>query len=278
MFRQSILAAAFAAIASSAMAAPLPLYSTGFESGQGFAANVSVAGVNGWTVPTTPATVTAGTGAGSPATGQFIQLGAGAVLERAFTGTDAYKQIWVEGYFQGRGSSVTLANANYETTGISVIVHFSETNGIEMENGNRNSTVGTPVATGVALGAANENRWYKITLRLNFATASWDLWVDNVKRNATALGFRDGTVTKLNGFKNLAQTASKFDEFRVVSAISGDTNGDAVIDAADVVEMIDLLAGAAPTDPIVLNNSDLDTNGSLTNADLVALRGIIIGS
>ncbi|MBI1292196.1 hypothetical protein GC173_13290 [bacterium] len=272
-----MLAATFAGLSLTAQAA-LPVYTADFDAAP-YTVNGSINGVQGWSVLNSEAKVVSGSGARGSA--QFVELSAGAEVDLDLTTVgqlNGANTVWVEGYFRGAGSDTTLADAraSYPSTAASAIVHFSSANGIEFLNGDRAGGDGTVTASNVALGAANANNWYKITIQLNFATSSWSVWVNNVSRG-TNLGFKSSGVTKLNGFKNLAQNQAFFDAFRVVLPIAGDANGDQKKDSADVATLL-LIASQVPGDAsydvITRTNGDVAApSASLTidNTDVQTL-------
>lgn len=275
------LAMAAAVLTAGVASASYPIYSTSFEAPTYTAGN-SINGVDGWNVPGGTVTVTANGGGTNAQDGsQYVTLSAGSTLQRTISNTDNVNLIWVQGYFRGTGSSVTLASANYTDTNASAIVHFSQQNGIEMENGNGLGTAGTPVGSGVML---NPTTWYKITIQLNFTPdgnnhKTWKLWVNNVRvpSNGTqTFGFRNDSVTKLNGFQNLAQSQSLFDDFRVIKPILGDANGDALVDSADLIRLLSYVSGGVP-DIIVKTDSDIDADGDVDAMDVDHLTMIIMG-
>lgn len=263
-----LAAAAIITLCTSFASANLPLYTTSFETPT-YTVNQTINGIEGWTVSGgTGATALVRSGTGASGSANFVELSSGAVIDKTFNNTTGVSIVWVEGYFKGTGSQTTLANATYPGTSASAIVHFSQANGIEFLNGTKNDAAGTPVASGVAINPAN---WYKITIRLKFASESWDVWVDNATAASYKnLGFKSGNVTKLNGFKNLAQGTAYFDAFRVIRPIQGDANGDAAIDSADLTALVQHIATPV-SDPIVQNNGDVNVDGNVNNSDVTAL-------
>lgn len=240
----------------------------------------NINGVQGWTVEGAAGTATAeviNDPAFAASGQQYVSLRNGAILDRSFTEISDLANldhVWVEGYFRGTGSDVTLAEADYPAIDASAIVHFSSVNGIEFLNGARNSAqAGTPVQSNIT--SLDPNVWYKVSIRLDFTTSSWDVWVNNEKQNSSPLGFKSGNIDRLSGFKNLAQTQSAFDRFRIVQPIPGDANGDSKVDAADLVALMEILSNGSD-DVIVRANAAFDGSGTPTEADVEILAGLIV--
>lgn len=286
MIRTTVAGVAVMLAATGAMA--LPAYEIANESFENVAPNPYLPGAFSsadarWTVQEEPVMIVEN--GNSALGGQFVQLGSGAILDFSLSETDKagiQDMVWVEGYFRGVGSDVTLAEANYPITQASAIVHFSSANGIEVWDGTKNGA-SAPTSLNVPLGADNSDNWYKITIALDFSSKTWDVWVNNEKKNAAALGFRDNTVTNLNGFKNLAQGGADFDGFRIVRALMGDINGDSARDTADVVRLLEYIASPPTDDAILLGNLNVttsgDTPGSILNAeDVTVLVARIMGA
>ncbi len=266
-------------LAMGAAVSALPVYESSFESGEGFSVGDFPTTVDRWTVEEAPVSVE---GSGAQVGSQFVRLGSGAILDFSLTGSDteaAGDVVWVEGYFRGAGSDTTLANANYPLTAASAIVHFSSANGIEVWDGSQVQG-SEPTSLGVALGTDNQDTWFKITIQLTFgAESGWEIWVNDEKKNSEVLGFRDNTVTSLNGFKNLAQGGADFDGFRIVAQIAGDANGDGAVDAADITRLIEYIANPPSGDPILMGNLDIagSGDGQVNQDDLVALNAHLTG-
>ncbi len=270
-------------IGSSTVALALPVYETSFEAGEGFSAGAFSTADARWAVESSTVSVASGSAFEGD---QYVELGAGAVLDFDLTQSDtdaAGDVVFVEGYFRGAGSDQTLDNANWPLTGASAIVHFSSAEGIQVLDGDGTGSINPQnvVSTNVTLGQANETNWFKITIRLDFTDQTWDIWVDNDQKNQSPLGFRDNTVTSLNGFKNLAQGGSGFDAFRIVSEVVGDANGDGVVDVADITRLIEFLTNPPSDDPILFSNADIPNQGSkdgtIDQDDLTRLQAMILG-
>lgn len=257
-------------------------YETSFEEAEGFTAGtftVTDSAVQvgpDWMLSAGEAVVEPSGGAAS--TTQFITLRNGATIDKDF-GTDFQMTpadgIIIEGYYKGAGSALDLNSAAYPAdTDASAIVHFSAENGVQVLDGDK-SGGGTAMDTGIALGPGQADTWMKVSVALDFINQEWSLFVDE-EPVRTGLGFRD-TVPTLRGFRNLAGTDSGFDDFRVVLPLKGDSNGDGVIDAADVVRLSEYaLAGADSA--VLFYQGDITGDGDVTNDDKQALAALIVDS
>lgn len=284
--------AVLAVVALGATASAQTLFRTSFEASDADG-NYTTGALSGqpgtsvnWLTLSGTAEVTNDSGIGAPAGSQFVLLDEGAQIDRDLSSLGVTQNIiWVEGWFRGTGSAVSLAEANYPTaeqgTQASAVIHFSAVNGVELLNGTR----GTPAEATVVptnISEFNPNTWYRITLRLNFTTQSWDAYADGIKLNEEPLGFRDN-VTALNGFRNLSEARSYFDGFRVVRPMDGDANGDNETDSADLIAMIEYVAFNPDSyDPIFVANvakeGILDENGRLvvSSNDVLTLTAQIL--
>lgn len=275
MLRLSLVAGALALAGHAA--ANLPIYqSNGFEAGT---FNVGpIAGQDGWaksaesTVDGTANVVEDGT---AQSGSRYVRLTSGAVIERQFNEAAAQTadRIWVEGYFRGAGSTVQLQDANYPADPpASAIVHFSSEVGVQLQNGAAVRNTSVPVGA---------NKWLRISMLLDFNSKTYDVWIldpadtADLVKEFKANGFKSATVTRLSGFKNLSQTQSDFDAFRIVVPISGDANGDTKVDAADLVAIIENITSDSQ-DIIIFKNGDLNGDESLTlEGDAVPLAQAI---
>ncbi len=192
---------------------------------------------------------------------QALQLNPTALVDRTISGAPENQVIWIEAYFKGPGSDAATPTYPADPPASS-IVHFSKTNGIQMYDG----TGTTWIQAKDPYKAINQDLWYQITLRQDYIQKKWDCFVDGVKQNDNVLGFRDGTVTKLNGFMNLSDTVSYLDHLVVIQAEQGDANGDSQIDSADVVRAIMIAAQPAPALSLIWGGN-ADVTGTGGNPD-----------
>lgn len=279
-------AAVLGLLAASPLAASQVIYETSFEN-DGTADAVAPGTYNApaslgtWSL--TSGTAVVGAGDTPDGSAQLVTLSAGAQLDRAF-GPDITGQIgdivFVEGFSRTAGSSLQLQNAVYPAgESVSAIVHFSQTAGIQLLNGDRAGGAGTIIDTEFDLGPGRSGDWHRITVKLDFATQDYDVHIRRLPEpgyvSYTGLGFRDN-VSSLNGFRNMAEGALDFDAFRVVLPFAGDANGDGVIDVADVVRVAEYIRNGAD-DPILAFNADLTSTGAVGNEDLSILVDLVAG-
>lgn len=288
VFGKNLGLLAAALLLSSSAFATNTVYSTSFEASQSFPAGVYNAPttIGTWNLNAGTAEVKATTAGDTPdSTTQYVLLSAGAEFDRSLAGLvpEGQQQVFLQGYFRGEGSSVTLRNDTYPTDEpASAIVHFSTKDGIQLLDGDRAGS-GAVVNTGVPIsGARGATTWLKVSVMLDFSDQTWDLFVseqgaggaESIIYTDTGLGFRDD-ITSLNGFRNLAEASSGFDAFRVVVPQRGDANGDSVLDTADLIAVREAeLSGA--DDPVLGFNADVNGDGSVTSADRASLEARIL--
>ncbi len=251
------------------------LFSTSFESGEGYAVGEDIGTKTDWTTNLQDVAVITDAEAGDGT--QSLQLNVGAVVDRQISGATANEAAWIEAYFKGPGSPA--ATPSYpDSPPASAIIHFSATNGIQLYDG-----TGQTWEQAVDHATIDANKWYQVTLRQDYLTQKWDCFIDGTKQNSAALGFRDASVTKLNGFMNLSDTTSYLDNLRVVEALRGDANGDETVDSADLVRTIQIANDPAPALALIWGgNADLTgstgtPDGVIDTLDILGVRDLILG-
>jgi len=255
-------------ICGAALAQDAIPYKTGFEAAEGFTVGQSIGGQGGWAVLSAGADAKI-TDAVKQAGTQSVALEANSQIDKPLTATVEESIVWMEGYFQGAGTS---ADPSFPADpAASAIVFFSATNGIQCLDGD-GAGAGAWVNTGVALVA---DTWYKISIRQDYTTKKWRCYVNDTQAPAQDLGFRDA-VTTLHGFRNFADTASWLDTFRVIPVTKGDSNSDSKVDAADVITLLNNPTGSG-MDLIQKDNADVDNNGTIDAQDVTALINHILG-
>ncbi|NUN96152.1 MAG: hypothetical protein HUU16_08245 [Candidatus Omnitrophica bacterium] len=169
----------------------LDIYSTDFEQSEGFSlGELGPGGVNGWGE-------TEGTGASaivdtlSFAGDQSLEIAAGAAVQRAVTATESI--LYVDGRY-----SPPLSD-NYPALPIaspaSAFFIFHAQDGLVGLDGD-GAGGGVWAQAGIVLGAG----FHRLTIRLDFTTQTWDLWMDG-QPTFSGFGFKDSSVTQLNGLR-----------------------------------------------------------------------------
>jgi len=246
-------------------------YQTSFESSDGFVASQSLDGQNGWAVDPSGGDATViDTNAQDGA--QSVELGANSQIDKPLTAGGTDSVIWMEGYFQGAGTTADPSFPGSDVLPASAIVFFSATNGIQCFDGD-GAGLGSWQNTSVT--TLDENTWYKISIRQDYTGKTWRCYINDTKTPASDLGFRDDSVNTLNGFRNFADTISYLDNFRVLPGKKGDANGDCQVDAADIITLLNDPSGSG-FDLIQTDNADIDGNGSIDSSDFDALIDVIL--
>lgn len=189
----------------------LPInYSTGFESAEGFSAGsysaestIDSGGV--WTVETgTAEVITSVVREGQ----QSLMVTAGGSVDadaQAITG-DSNSVMWLQGYYQAMPQSEDPDLAEI-TQPSSALMYFNDTEGIMVYDGSQSDWVSVQ-------SSVVADQWYLITIRLDFNSQTWDIFVDN-QLKMTGIGFKD-QVTEFNGFRCRAGESSGYlDSFYV---------------------------------------------------------------
>lgn len=255
-----ILAATVAAPASEVV------YTTGFETADSFTSGASIQNVDNWAVLAGDArVVTDNPQAGS----QAVELTPNTVIDRTISSSNPI--VWVQGWFRGTG---TTGLPDFPAApAASAIVFFSSTNGIQALNGNGTGG-GTFMDSGSSLNAST---WTKVALRLNYGAGTYNVYVNDASALAS-LGFRDSSVTQLNGFQNLASETSFFDEFAVIARRRFDANGDGSVNVGDAVAMVnEIVSAGSITNLIFRDNADTDLDGDIDATDREATVNELLG-
>ena len=234
---------------------PSPIYSTGFESSEGYTL-ASLAGQNGWTVPQGAASVTS-QDAFSGTRSVALQSGSTpARIARAFSAANAENVVFVD--FRAKPVAETdVTTATTFDTG-SARFAFALTGAgqgtLEALSGN-GSGGGTWTATSFTapLGAGNQSQnWIRLTARLDFMHQTWDLYA-NGTMVAADLPFYSSSVTSLTSFTVIgdATTTSEFDAFSVGMAnpLFADLNNDGIDDTWETAHGLSLLIDDRSLDP-----------------------------
>ncbi len=247
-------------------------YKTNFEASEGFVAGNTINGQDGWEVDPSGGDAKITDSIAQSGT-QSVMLEANSQIDKPLAAAVGDTIVWMEGYFRGAGTTAEPSFPGSDVLPASAIVFFSSTNGIQCYDGDGSGS-GSWVNTSIS--SLDEGTWYKITIRQDYTGKTWKCYVDNAQSPDQELGFRDDTVTTLNGFRNFADTVSYLDAFRVLPGKKGDTNGDGKVDAADVITLINDPDGSG-FDIIQQDNADVNGDESINATDLNALIDKLLG-
>jgi hypothetical protein len=227
----------------------------------------SLDGQNGWTVLQGTASVVDDGAAQSGA--RSVSLAQNTIVDRSISAA-GHSIVWTRTHFRGAG---TDAAPNYPADPASAIVHFSSVDGIQVGNGDGAGSL-TWVNTGVTI--SDDGTWYEVLIRQDYTSQQWDCYIDGTIE-AQDMGFRDNSVTQLNGFRQYAGVASSMDTFLTRHRSAGDLDGDGDTDISDVVLNVNA-ENSPPTDPIAFSDADFDDDGVIEPEDVNATVNLILSN
>ena len=99
--------------------------------------------------------------------------------------------------------------------------------------------------------------------------------VSGNEMSATVEGLEPGTEYIYRSYVKTASGTTYGEEVTFKTPLPGDANNDGVINAADIVEVVNAKAGN-PSASFIMTNADMDGSGSLTEADINAIVNIIM--
>ena len=218
---------AFLAIATtSAVAVETSPYVTGFESDEtpGFAlGDLNGQGTGGsWAVSEGAASVQGATVARGA---QAVESGEGSVIDVALDG--AANVIWVDAFVKTSGSAdAPTVPAEVRSS----VLFFSSSSGILALDGDGGGS-GEYVTV---VGAFPTGEFIRVSIRQDYTAKTYDVWVNGVSF-ATDLGFKDSSVTQLNGAQRRSAAVSYLDDFSATEwGLGADADGDGLIDLDEV--------------------------------------------
>jgi hypothetical protein len=187
-----------------------------------------------------------------------LEVLTGGTVKQTFilTGDDI---LWADGYKRGEGAEV-VPDVFGMTDG-SAVVSFNKTSGIMCFDGKGDGVGGAWARIGVLI---DPSKWYRITLKLDFVTQTYDIYVDGVLR-AQELGFLYSTHSGLSGFSATAGFASSFmDDIAIQQKTPDgiivdpypDMDADGKPDHCETYDYLTLVEGVMTN--MVLADSDLD--------------------
>lgn len=197
------------------------VYATGFEPNEPSpysAGNLAGQGAPGlWSVSQGSATVQQATRARGV---QAVQAG-DCTIDASLLATQ--QVLWVDAFFLESGLTNTPI---VPTNAASSLLYFSSTDGILALDGN-----GAGGGSFVQVAPlASSNVFVRISLRNDYTTKRYDVWIDGVQRRA-GLGFKDNSVVKFSGARRRSGATSYMDDFSVsVWGLDADSDGDGLVD------------------------------------------------
>lgn len=244
-----VVLAAFAARADQA----LP-YVADFEEPT-YAPDATIHGIDGWTANDPTSATIQGTTVYSRLVALLLKRGG--VVDQLFNSTDS--AVWVDSYYRGAPIDV-LPDLATLTSG-SALVAFTQSSGIICLNGN-GSGGGAWAQTGIQI---DPSRWYRVSLRIDYATHNYDIHVNGVLRKS-GMGFLYNTGDQLRGFRYVSGDTHSFLDHLSVSAVQPPHLTS--IAAGDRIRMIvDYLTGASS--PADARGLDANNDGKVDGADVV---------
>lgn len=151
---------------------------------------------------------------------QAVQAGDG-TIDASLPATQ--QVLWVDAFFLETG----MTNLPIVPTNVaSSVLYFSSTNGILALDGDGNGG-GNFVQV---VPAFPTNVFVRVTIRNDYPSKRYDVWIDGVKRRA-GLGFKDNSVVRFSGAQRRSVATSYLDDFSVsVWGLDADSDGDGLVD------------------------------------------------
>ncbi len=210
---------------AAAGAVPTVPYVTGFEPDEtpGFSlGDLNGQGDGAWTVSEGSAVVQDGTVSRGA---QAVEAAEGTVIDVALDGTADV--IWVDTFLKTTGS---LDAPTIPSEPRSSVLFFSSEDGILALDGDGS---GSGTYTTV-VGAFPTGEFIRVSIRQDYTTKTYDVWLNGIQF-ATGLGFKDNSISKLNGAQRRSATTSYLDDFSVTEVgIDADSDEDGLIDLDEV--------------------------------------------
>lgn len=167
-----------------------PLYTTGFEADESPAFTVGPLPQNGWTQVTGPGNSRILDTVNFEGA-QSLAVGVDSQVDRAVVSTAPV--VFVDGFYnppvsEGQLDPFTLPEG-------SAIFYFDLNDGLVALDGN-----GSGGGTWIPVGFNDFSNFSRFTTRLDFASHTWDLYVNEVPE-AIGLGFKDNSINQLSGLR-----------------------------------------------------------------------------
>jgi len=186
------------------------------------------------------------------APGELAGQGGWSVLSGTPSIATAEPVVWIDAWHRGPGSA---AQPMLPEAPRAAVLFFSTTRGLLALDGDGQSN-GVFVEIAPAPPA---DQFSRITLRLDYAAARYDVWVDSTLLRS-GLGFKDRSVSSLAAMHFQADAPQHLDQLAVTTwALDADTDGDGLTDLDEANNH-----GTNPT------RSDTDADGRDDRAEIIA--------
>lgn len=229
-------------------------------------------GWRGWRVPRGITSVQPFAGPGET---QAVVLEPGSVIRHRVI-PDGEDIVWVETMVRCTGGAASVDSLPARPNAAAVL--FDATEGMVAIDGD-----GAGGGTLVECGVPSDGRWRWVAIRHDFGAQQYSVMVDGATV-ASGLGFVDA-VAEIHGFDfgagesraALSHLAIGTAPTRTFPSVRGDVRIDGLLNASDLVTLINHLGGE-PLSPAQQENADVDLSGSIQPADVDALAELILSS
>ena len=214
-------------------------------------------GQNSWQTSGTGSAVV--TGSSSYSGGQSVFLDGDVAAELIIDAIDT-AVLWIDGFVRTEGSTESLRIEPLPA--VSSILDFHSIDGLKAFDGDGHGS-GIMIDLGVPI---NPQQWRRITIKQDYSSKKWDLYVDGVMVRS-GLGFHSDSVGYLEAFAHQNHTSAYLDFFSVTAlGLEFDSDGDllkdldeykfyktdpfdADTDDDNVNDGVEIAAGTDPLDP-----------------------------
>ena len=170
---------------------------------------------------------------------------------------------WIEGSDNTKDNNLPVSLNVYRVERLPSRIWFSEFD---------------PLITTVdgTLTAPTVNRSDKYDGKLTYTSSNTDVVTVDENGQLTIVGFGKAVIT-VTGAETDYRTAPASISYTVTIYVPGDANFDGIVNAADIVEVVNYIMGA-PSDKFFEKAADLNGDGTVNAADIVAIVNLIMGS
>jgi hypothetical protein len=170
---------------------------------------------------------------------------------------------WIEGSDNTKDNNLPVSLNVYRVERLPSRIWFSEFD---------------PLITTVdgTLTAPTVNRSDKYDGKLTYTSSNTDVVTVDENGQLTIVGFGKAVIT-VTGAETDYRTAPASISYTVTIYVPGDANFDGIVNAADIVEVVNYIMGS-PSDKLFLKAADLNSDGTVNAADIVAIVNLIMGA